>query len=112
MAFLAHLVISALLLLVVANAVRGVSVDGFLPALIAALVLGVVNALVRPVAVLITLPITVLTLGLFLLVVNALMLKLSAALVPGFRIEGFLPAVWGGLLLAVLNLIVDRLLAA
>ena len=64
------------------------------------------NAFVRPVLVVLTIPITVLTMGLFLIVVNDLVLKLAAALVPGFRIRGFLPAIWGALLLAVLNVLV------
>ena len=104
--FAAHLVVSAALLLLVAYAIRGVEVDGAVPALLGALVLGLANAFVRPVLVVLSLPITVVTLGLFLIVVNAAMLKLAAALVPGFRIEGFLPAVWGALFLSVLNLLV------
>jgi len=106
MEFLAHLVVSAALLLVVAYAIRGFEVDGALSALLGALVLGLANAFVRPVLVVLSLPITLLTFGLFLLVVNALVLKLSAALVPGFRIRGFLPALWGALLLVLLNLLV------
>ena len=103
MEFLAHLVVSAALLLVTGSAVRGVHVDGAVPALLAALVLGLVNAFVKPILVVLTMPITVVTLGLFYFVVSALMLKLSSAIVPGFRIEGFAPAIWGALLLAVLN---------
>lgn len=109
MEFLAHLVVSAALLLVVAYAIRGFEVDGAGSALLGALVLGFANAVVRPVLVVLSLPITVLTFGLFLLVVNALVLKLSAALVPGFRIRGFLPALWGALLLSLLNLLVAQL---
>ncbi|MBW2313378.1 MAG: phage holin family protein [Deltaproteobacteria bacterium] len=104
--FAAHLVVSAALLLVVAYAIRGIEVDGALAALFGALVLGLANAFVRPVLVVLSLPITVLTLGLFLIVVNAFMLKLAAALVPGFRIDSFLPAVWGALFLSLLNLLV------
>jgi len=106
---LAHLVVSAALLMIVAYAIRGFEVDGAVPALLGALVLGLANAFVRPALVLLSLPITVLTFGLFLLVVNAVVLKLAAALVPGFRIRGFLPAVWGALLLALLNLLVAEL---
>lgn len=109
MAFLAHLVVSAALLLVVAWLIDDVEVDGALAALLAALVLGLVNGLVRPLAVLLTFPLTLLTFGLFLLVVNALMLKLAAAVVPGFRIRGFLPALLAAILLALLNLGVDRI---
>jgi putative membrane protein len=105
--FFAHLVVSAALLLLVANAVKGMQISGALSAVLAALVLGLVNAVVRPLAVLFTLPLTFVTFGLFLLVLNGLMLKLAAALVPGFRIRGIMPAVWGSLLLTLLNLLID-----
>lgn len=101
---MAHLVVSAALLVVVQNAIQGFHVNGVVPALLAALVLGLVNAFVKPLAVLLTLPLSVVTFGLFYFVVSALMLKLSSALVPGFRIEGFAPAIWGALLLALLNM--------
>jgi len=108
-AFLAHLLITAALLLLVANLVRGVQVTGWGPAFLGAIVLGLVNAFVRPVMVLLTLPLTVLTFGLFLLVVNALMLWLVAALVPGIRVQGFGPALLGSLLLTLLNIAVGLL---
>jgi putative membrane protein len=108
-AFLTHLLISAALLLLVANLVSGVRVAGWGPAFIGAIVLGLVNAFVRPVMVLLTLPLTVLTFGLFLLVVNALMLWLVAALVPGIQVRGFGPALLGSFLLTLLNLAVASL---
>ena len=107
--FLLHLVLTAIALLVVANVVDGVQVSGFGAALIGALILGLVNAFVRPVMILLTLPLTIVTLGLFLFVVNALMFWLVAALVPGFRITGFGAALLGSLLLTVLNILIDRL---
>jgi putative membrane protein len=107
--FLLHLVLTAVALLVVANVVGGVEVGGFAAALIGALILGLVNAVVRPVMILLTLPLTIVTLGLFLFVVNALMLWLVAAVVPGFRISGFGAALLGSLLLTVLNMLIDRL---
>lgn len=103
------LVISAVILLIISRVVSGFELDGFGPALIAALVIGVINAIVRPVIAFLTFPITVLTLGLFLFVLNGLMLKLASVLVPGFRIKGFMPAIWGALLLAIANLLIDRL---
>src|SRR3990172_10017841 len=102
--FLAHLLITAALLLLVANVVRGVQVAGWGPAILGALALGLVNAFVRPLMVLLTLPLTLLSFGLFLLVVNAFMLWLVAALVPGVRVHGFGTALVGGLLLTLLNL--------
>lgn len=105
--FFAHLIVSAALLLLIANAISGMEIRGALSAVLSALVLGLVNAAVRPLALLLTLPLTVITFGLFLLVLNGLMLKLVAAVVPGFRIRGLAPAVWGSLLLTLLNLLVD-----
>lgn len=110
LAFLAHLILSAALLLLVANLVRGVQVRGWGSALIGALVLGFVNAVVRPLMVLLTLPLTIVTFGFFLLVVNALMLWLAAALVPGIRVQGFGSALVGSLVLTLLNLAVEILL--
>jgi putative membrane protein len=101
---LVHLVVTALLLLAVARFVKGVEIDGFGTALLAALVFGLVNGCVRPLMILLTLPLTVLTFGLFLFVVNALMFRLAAALVPGFTVRGFGPALLGSLLLSLLNL--------
>lgn len=106
-AFLLHLLLTAGALLIVARVVSGVVVSGFGAAVIGALVLGLVNALVRPVMILLTLPLTILTLGLFLFVVNALMLWLVAALVPGIQIRGFGAALLGSLLLTLLNLLID-----
>lgn len=106
-AFLVHLFITAGLLLVVANLVRGVHVSGWGSALLGALVLGLVNALVRPLMVVLTFPLTILTFGLFLFVVNALMLWLMAGLVPGITIRGFGPALLGSLVLTLLNVLVS-----
>lgn len=110
LAFLAHWILTAALLLLVARLVQGVDVRGWGPALIGALVLGLVNAIVRPIMVFLTLPLTILTLGLFLLVINALMLWLAAALVPGIRVRGFVPALLGSLLLTILNVMIAAVL--
>ncbi len=110
LAFLAHLILTAAMLLLMANLVRGVQVEGWGSALIGAIVLGFVNAVVRPLMILFTLPLTILTFGLFLLVVNAFMLWLVAALVPGIRVQGFGPALLGSLVLTLLNLVVGLLI--
>jgi putative membrane protein len=81
--------------------VDGVVIDDALTLLIAAAVLGVVNAFVRPIAIVLTLPISVVTLGLFLLIVNAGMLALVAALVPGFDIVGFWAAFWAAMVVGL-----------
>ena len=110
LAILVHWLVTAALLLLVAGLVRGVEVDSWSSAFLAAIVLGLVNGIVRPLMVLFTFPLTVVTFGLFLLVINALMLQLAAGLVPGVRIGGFGAALVGSLLLTVLNLIVTAVL--
>lgn len=108
--FLEHLILTAALLLLVSNLVQGIYVQDWGSALVGALVLGFVNTVVRPLMVLLTLPFTILTFGLFLLVVNALMLWLVAALVPGIRVQGFGSALLGSLVLTLLNLAVELFL--
>lgn len=87
-------VMNAAALLLLAYLLPGVEVAGFGAALLAALVLGLLNAIVRPVLVILTLPVTVVTLGLFLLVINALLLWATAGLLPGFTLQSFVAAVW------------------
>ena len=89
--------INAIALLIVANVVPGFHVSTFYSALIAALVLGLANAVVRPILLILTLPITIVTLGLFTFVVNALMILLVSTVVKGFTVEGFVPAFLAGL---------------
>jgi putative membrane protein len=105
--FALHLVVTAALLSVVGYMVSGIDVDDGTAAVIGALVLGFANAFIRPILVVLTLPITFLTLGLFVWVVNAFMLKLTAAVVPGFKVEGFWAAMVGSLLLGILNVAVS-----
>jgi putative membrane protein len=102
---IAHWLLSALLLWLVSLIVPGIYLAGVGAALLAALVLGIANTLVRPLLLLITLPITILTLGLFLIVINALMLLLTSAIVGGFRVHGFGSAALAGLVLGVFNLL-------
>jgi putative membrane protein len=102
-------VLSAIGLFVVAKLVRGFEVDGCGSALLAAIVVGFVNGTLGALLKLVSLPLTILTLGLFIFVVNALMLKLAAALVPGFRIKGFVPAFWGAIVLSLVNLAIRYL---
>ncbi len=103
MGFLIRAAISALGLWVASHLLAGLSFDTPTKLLIAALVLGVVNALVRPIAFILTLPITILTLGLFLLVLNAAMIGLVAWLVPGFQVSGFWTAVGAGLIVSLVS---------
>jgi len=103
MGFLIRAAISALGLWVASHLLAGLSFDTPTKLLIAALVLGVVNALVRPIAFILTLPITILTLGLFLLVLNAAMIGLVAWLVPGFQVSGFWTALGAGLIVSLVS---------
>ena len=91
--FLLTWVATAISLLITAHVVPGFEFNNFTTALIAAAILGLVNAIVRPILIILTLPFTLLTLGLFLFVINALMLWLVGFLTPGFVVTGFLPAV-------------------
>ena len=104
--------LSALSLVIVAHVINGFHISGFSAALIAALVIGFVNGTVGFFLKLITLPLTILTLGLFWLVINALMLELASALVPGFRINGFVPAFFGAIVLSLVNMLLRALLGA
>ena len=95
--------LSALALVLTSKVVPGITFDNVTALLIAAIVLGLVNAIVRPILVFFTLPLTFVTLGLFLLVVNAITFGLAAWLVPGFQVNGFLPALFGSIVMAILS---------
>ncbi len=107
---LVHWLLSAVCLLRVARVVPGIFVTGLGTALIAAVVIGLVNGTLGALLKLLTFPLSVLTFGIFWLVINVLMLKLAALFVPGFQVQGFWPAFWGGVILSFLNLIVRQLL--
>ncbi len=94
-------------LLLVAQIYPGVQVTTFGAAMIAALVLGLLNALLRPILVLLTLPVTLLTLGLFLFVINALMFYFAASLLDGFHVNGFVAALIGSVLYSLCGLVID-----
>jgi putative membrane protein len=95
--------LSTFSLLLAAYLVEGIEVAGFFPALLAAALLGVLNAFVRPVFIVITLPINILTLGLFTWVINGLMLMMVSGVIGGFYVDGFWPALWGSLILGLIN---------
>jgi putative membrane protein len=101
--FILRVLIAALGLWLATEWVSGITVSTPTTLIFAALLLGVVNAIVRPIVVLLTLPVTLITLGLFLLVVNAAMLGLVAAFLPGFSIAGFWPALWAALLISLVS---------
>ncbi len=99
--------LSAVALLCVAYLYSGVVVSSFGAALIAAFVIGLFNMVVRPVLVVLTLPVTVVTLGLFLFVINALMFWAAAGVLDGFVVRDFSAALWGSLIYSVLSLVID-----
>ena len=101
--------INALALMLVAYLYSGVQVSGIVAALIAALVLGLVNAFIRPLLVLLTLPVTILTLGLFIFVINAFLFWFVAEIVDGFKVTGFMAALIGSLMFSVVSLVTSWL---
>lgn len=103
MRLMLHWLVNALMLLLVAYLFPSISLNGLLPALFTALLLGLVNTLIRPVLLVLTLPITILTLGLFTLVINGLLFWFVSALVPGFHVAGFWSAFWGALVYSMLS---------
>ena len=109
MRFLARVLLNALAIGVAAWLVPGVQLSGPVPAIIAGVLLGFVNALVKPILVLLTLPFTLVTLGFFLFVVNAICFGLTAALVPGFDLTGFAAAFFGALVVTVVSWVVNAL---
>ena len=102
---LVNWVLSAFCLYILSFLFSGIHFSGFSAALIAALVMGLVNAIVKPILSILSLPITLVTLGLFSLVINALMLMLTSSLVPGFSVAGFGTAFFAAIVLSVLNMV-------
>ena len=107
---LVHWILSALCLLLVARFVPGITVRGFGTALIAAIVIGLVNGTIGMLLKVVTLPLTILTFGVFWFVINAMMLEFASFFVSGFEVRGLWPAFWGGLLLSILNMGVGQVL--
>lgn len=110
MKLLAQWLLSAMALLAVANFYSGVVVSSFTAALIAAFVIGLLNTLVRPIFILLTLPITIVTLGLFLFVINALTFYMASGLLEGFSVRDFTAALIGSLLYSVAGMVIEAAL--
>jgi putative membrane protein len=108
--FLTHWAIMSLSLWVASYIFRGITFTSRSSLLVSALLLGFVNAILRPILVLLTLPLTLLTLGLFLLVINALMIMLVAAMVKGFKLSGFWTAFFASIFIAAFGFFVELLL--
>ncbi|MFH0864152.1 MAG: phage holin family protein [Candidatus Gottesmanbacteria bacterium] len=109
MKIIANWIVSALAILITAYLLPGIHIAGFLSALVVALVLGIINAVLKPILIILTLPITILTLGLFTLVINALLVLLASNIVNGFTVDNFWWAFLFSLILSVVNSILHRL---
>lgn len=101
--FVIHWAVSAVSVLITSKVISGFRVQGFVAALVAAVIIGIANAFIWPVLIVITLPINILTLGLFTFVVNGAVLKICAALLPGFEIDSWGAAILGSLVLSVVG---------
>lgn len=112
MIFILKWLLSAAALLAVAYLYPGVVVTNFTAALIAAAVLGILNTIVKPLLVLLTLPVTIITLGLFIFVINALMFWAAASLLDGLKVNGFLAALIGSLIYSALQLAIEFVLGS
>jgi putative membrane protein len=109
--FLIRVVVNAGALWVADRLVSGLVISGLTPLILAALVLGLINAIVRPVLIVLTLPLTLVTLGLFLFVLNAFCLWLTSRLVPGFEVHTFAAALFGSLIISVVSWLVTAFLS-
>ncbi|MGO4904566.1 phage holin family protein [Flavobacterium sp. W20_MBD1_R3] len=110
MNLLIKILITSGLVLLISNFMPGVRVDGFATALIVAVVLGLLNIFIKPILVILTLPVTILTLGLFLLVINAVIILLCSKMVDGFRVDTFWTALFFSVILSVLQSVMNGIL--
>ena|SRR3990167_3238807 len=110
MKLIIRVLISALALILVANVIPGIEVKSIYIAIVAAIILGLLNLIVRPLLVVLTLPITILTLGLFIFVINAVLFLFVASFVEGFQVDGFLPALLGSVIVSIVSTVGNKLL--
>lgn len=110
MSWISKVIINGLALLIADQFISGFRLEGFKAALIAALIIGIVNATIRPVLVFLTLPITVLSLGLFILIINAVIFNMTAWIVEGFTVYSFKGAFWGALITSITSWILNGLI--
>lgn len=108
--FLITWIVTAVSLIITANLVSGIEINSWQTAAVAAIVLGLVNAIVRPILVFFTLPLTILTLGLFLFIINAISFSLMAHFTPGFEIKTFWDALLGSIVLSFVSSIINLLI--
>jgi len=110
MNFLLRLLVTAVLVLLIARFLPGVVVDSFATSVIVAVVLGLLNLFIKPILVILTLPVTVITLGLFLLVINAIIILLCTNIVDGFKVDSFWTALFFSIILSILQSITYKIL--
>lgn len=110
--FFAKVVATAVAVLFAAYVLKGVYVDTTITALIVALVLGLLNSFVKPIFIILTIPITIFTLGLFLLVINIIIVKIAAEIVPGFDVDGWFPALLFSLVVSIVTSIIEGLIGS
>lgn len=108
--FIVHWIVSGVAVLLTSRLVRGFEVSGFFAALLAALVIGLANALLWPLLFFLTLPLNILTLGFFTFVLNGIVLKICAAILPGFQLLSWFSAIFGAIVLALFNILLHWLL--
>jgi putative membrane protein len=111
MGFLIRWLILTVAIIVASYLLEGIHISGFFSAFFAAAALGILNALFRPILILLTLPINILTLGLFTFIINALMLKLASGVIPGFEVYGFWTAVFGSLIISVVSSLLNSFIS-
>lgn len=110
MRILLALTLNAVALIVTAYIVPGFHVDNFTTAILAAIVLGVVNTFIKPILNFISIPLTIITLGLFVLIINAIVLFIVSAIVKGFSVDGWVPAILGAIVLSITSTILNAIL--
>ncbi len=108
--WIARWILNALALYIVAAIVPGIHIGNFTSALLAVVIIGLLNTLIKPILFLLTLPITILTLGIFSLILNALMLLLAGSVISGFRVDGFVAAFIGSILLSIVSTVLHWLI--
>jgi putative membrane protein len=111
MGFLIRWLILTVAIIVASYLLEGIRISGFFSAFFAAATLGILNALFRPILILLTLPINILTLGLFTFIINALMLKMASGVIPGFEVYGFWTAVFGSLIISVVSWLLNSFIS-
>ncbi len=104
-------VVLTIAILIAAYVIDGIYVSGFFSAFFAAAILGILNAFLRPVLIILTLPFNIITFGLFTFIINALLLKMAAGVIPGFEIAGFWPAILGSLIISIVSWFMNTLIS-